>query len=51
MITTKEAVLIITKDNEPVALVRRDEASRKTLFYAIKEMALDDVEGLLKELN
>lgn len=49
MIAQKEAVLIIYQDEEPVAIVKRDDQSKKTIFYGLKEMCVDDIEHLINK--
>lgn len=49
MNASKEAALVIYHDKEPVAIVKRDEVSKKTILYALKEMCMDDIESLINK--
>lgn len=44
----KEAVLVI-HNGEPHAIARRDENSRKTIFYSLQEMGMEEIEKLLNK--
>lgn len=46
----KEAVLVLYNgDNEPLAFVKRDEVSKKVVFYSSSEMVMDDIEKLINK--
>ena len=48
MVATKEAVLVIS-NGEPHAIARRDDRSKKVIFYALKEMSIDEIEKLINK--
>lgn len=47
--TDEEGVFTVYKGTELVAVVKRDEASRKTLVYAVKEMGAEEIINLIKQ--
>jgi len=48
METNKEGVFTIYKDKELVAIVKRDDESKKHLVYLVKEATGEDIIELLK---
>jgi hypothetical protein len=49
MTTKKEGVITIYNDkNELIALIVKDESSRKNIIYNASEAGLEEIEGLLK---
>ena len=44
-------VSLIISNGDPIAVARRDEKSKRVIFYELKEMDLDSIEKLLNKLN
>lgn len=52
MTTKKEGVLTVYNDkNELIALVVKDESTRKNIIYTTVEAGLEEIESLLKTTN
>lgn len=45
--TRVESVVCVYQDGELIAIVKRDEKSRKKLVYVVKEADLDDIVVLI----
>src|SRR3990167_5198575 len=43
-----DVISILDKDGDLVAIIRKDMKSRKNVFYAVREMGMDELEILLK---
>lgn len=44
----KEAVASVYKDKELVAIIKRDEKSKKNIVYVVKEADIDEILGLIE---
>lgn len=45
-----ESVLVFYTDSEEaIAIVKRDNKSKKTIFYSLQEMGKDEIESLFKK--
>lgn len=44
-------VSLIISNGEPLAIARRDEKSKRVVFYELREFDLDAMEKLLNKIN
>lgn len=51
MKVSKEPVLVIYQNEKAVAMVKRDEESKKNIIYACEEMGIENIESLLSKKN
>ena len=50
-IISKEGILMILQDNEPIACVRRDDKSGHQVLYVLSEAGAEDFEQILENTN
>lgn len=49
MQTQEEGVITIYKDNELVAIAKRDDVSKKHLVYIVKEATVTDIAAFISD--